>query len=117
MQAEKESRMALHNSIWELLFKYTGLRDELSGLLLSFQLMHEEMRNAMEEIEDEMEELEKHLEICGSELQGFHAAGGVWDPLDAICKMDSCEPVLSDNAIVFESSATCGEPNEELPFD
>ncbi|MCD8348653.1 MAG: hypothetical protein LUD16_12060 [Lachnospiraceae bacterium] len=117
MQTEKECRKALHDSVWGLLFKYADLRDELSGVLLSFQLMYEEIQNSMEEIQAEMEDLEEHLEACSQQLQGFHMRSGSWDPFDAIRQNKQIENAEAKNWDGSESMEMFDEFDDELPFD
>ncbi|MCC8150156.1 MAG: hypothetical protein LIO96_01495 [Lachnospiraceae bacterium] len=119
MQTEKECRKALHDSVLGLLFKYADLRDELSGVLLSFELMYEEIRNSMEEIQSEMDDLEEHLEACSVELQGFHVQSGSWDPFDVDMSSQNAQTVNTGSE-VFESSGDMkrfDEFDDELPFD
>lgn len=81
---EKECRKALHDSVWGLLFEYADLRDELSGVLLSFELLYVDIQDHMEGIQCEMDSLKEHLEACSRKLQGFHVQDGSWNPFDAI---------------------------------
>ncbi|MCD7714877.1 MAG: hypothetical protein LUI39_00295 [Lachnospiraceae bacterium] len=117
MKTDKERRRLLHDSLWELLFKYAALRDELSEILLSFQLMYEDIQNSMEGIQSEMDDLEEHLETCGLELQGFHVRSGFWDPLDVIVQN---EQTGNTKAKIWDGSENVemfDEFDDELPFD
>lgn len=117
MQTDKEHRKLLHNSLWGLLFKYAALRDELSEILLSFQLMYEDIRNSMEGIQSEMDDLEEHLETCGLELQGFHVRSGSWDPLDAVGQKKQTGNTEAKVLDGSESVEMFDEFDDELPFD
>lgn len=60
-----------HNDIWDLLYEYADIRDELKDTLLSFQELHAEIEYAMEDITDELESLQEHLAKCSERLVRF----------------------------------------------
>ena len=60
-----------HTDIWELLYEYADIRDELEDTLTSFRLLHEEMECAMVDITEEMELLHEHLAKCSERLIRF----------------------------------------------
>lgn len=60
-----------HNNIWDLLYEYADIRDELEDTLLSFKELHAEIEYAMEEITDELENLQEHLAKCSERLVRF----------------------------------------------
>ena len=114
MQTDKRCRKALHDTIWGLLFQYADLRDELSGVLLSFQLMYEDIRNSMEGIQSEMDELEEHLEACSQQLQGFQVQSGSWDPLEVARQDPKTGAWCPDHP--EEAEMPYDEPDDVLPF-
>ena len=60
-------------SIWDLLYEYADIRDELEDTLLSFQELHADIEYAMEEITDELECLQEHLDKCSERLMRFRS--------------------------------------------
>lgn len=60
-------------SIWDLLYEYADIRDELEDTLLSFQELHADIEYAMEEITDELECLQEHLGKCSERLMRFRS--------------------------------------------
>ena len=60
-----------HADIWELLYEYADIRDELEDTLASFRLLHEEMECAMVDITEELELLHEHLAKCSERLIRF----------------------------------------------
>ncbi len=60
-----------HSDIWDLLYEYADIRDELEDTLLSFKELHAEIEYAMEEITDELENLQEHLAKCSERLVRF----------------------------------------------
>lgn len=68
--ADKQDRNR-HDDIWNLLYEYADIRDELEDTLLSFQELHAEIEYAMEDITDELESLQEHLVKCSERLMRF----------------------------------------------
>ena len=60
-----------HADIWNLLYEYADIRDELEDTLTSFRLLHEEMECAMIDITEELEQLHGHLARCSGRLIRF----------------------------------------------
>lgn len=60
-----------HADIWNLLYEYADIRDELEDALLSFRELHAEIEYAMEDISDELENLQEHLAKCSERLMRF----------------------------------------------
>ena len=60
-----------HADIWNLLYEYADIRDELEDALLSFRELHAEIEYAMEDITDELESLQEHLTKCSGKLMRF----------------------------------------------
>ena len=60
-----------HADIWNLLYEYAGIRDELEDTLTSIRLLHEEMECAMIDITEELEQLHGHLAKCSGRLIRF----------------------------------------------
>lgn len=58
-------------NIWNLLYEYADIRDELEDALLSFQELHAEIEYAMEDITEELERLQEHLTKCSERLMRF----------------------------------------------
>ena len=55
----KESTIS---SLFEFLYDYADIRDELEEAMLTLELIQAELGYAMEELRDEMETVEKHME-------------------------------------------------------
>lgn len=68
--AEKQDKTR-HADIWNLLYEYADIRDELEDTLISFQQLHQEIEYAMEDITDELESLQEHLSKCNGKLIRF----------------------------------------------
>ena len=68
--AEKQDKNR-HADIWNLLYEYADIRDELEDALLSFRELHAEIEYAMEDITDELESLQEHLTKCSGKLMRF----------------------------------------------
>lgn len=60
-----------HDDIWNLLYEYADIRDELEDTLLSFRELYAEIEYAMEDITEELESLEEHLSKCSERLTRF----------------------------------------------
>lgn len=60
-----------HADIWNLLYEYADIRDELEDTLTSFRLLHEEMECAMVDITEQLEHLYGHLAKCSERLIRF----------------------------------------------
>lgn len=60
-----------HADIWNLLYEYADIRDELEDTLTSIRLLHEEMECAMVDITDQLEQLYGHLAECSGKLIRF----------------------------------------------
>ena len=60
-----------HADIWNLLYEYADIRDELEDTLTSIRLLHEEMECAMVDITEELEHLHEHLAKCSERLIRF----------------------------------------------
>ena len=60
-----------NTSIWDLLYEYADIRDELEDALLSFRELHAEIEYAMEDITDELKRLQEHLAKCSGKLMRF----------------------------------------------
>lgn len=58
-------------SIFDLLYEYADIRDELEDALLSFRELHADIKYAMEDITDELERLQEHLAKCSERLMRF----------------------------------------------
>lgn len=58
-------------SIFDLLYEYADIRDELEDALLSFRELHADIEYAMEDITDELERLQEHLAKCSERLMRF----------------------------------------------
>ena len=58
-------------SIFDLLYEYADIRDELEDALLSFRELHADIECAMEDITDELERLQEHLAKCSERLMRF----------------------------------------------
>ena len=57
--------------IWNLLYEYADIRDELEDTLTSIRLLHEEMECAMVDITEQLEQLHEHLAKCSERLIRF----------------------------------------------
>lgn len=68
--ADKQDK-SRHADIWNLLYEYADIRDELEDALLSFRELHAEIEYAMEDITDELENLQEHLAKCSERLIRF----------------------------------------------
>lgn len=68
--AEKQDKNR-HADLWNLLYEYADIRDELEDALLSFKELHAEIEYAMEDISDELERLQEHLAKCSGKLMRF----------------------------------------------
>ena len=68
--AEKQDKNR-HADLWNLLYEYADIRDELEDALLSFRELHAEIEYAMEDITDELENLQEHLTKCSGKLMRF----------------------------------------------
>ena len=68
--ADKQDKTR-HADIWNLLYEYADIRDELEDTLTSFQQLHKEIEYAMEDITDELESLQEHLSKCSGKLMRF----------------------------------------------
>lgn len=68
--ADKQDK-ARHADIWNLLYEYADIRDELEDTLTSFQQLYQEIEYAMEDITDELERLQEHLTRCSGKLTRF----------------------------------------------
>ena len=68
--ADKQDK-SRHADIWNLLYEYADIRDELEDALLSFGELHAEIEYAMEDITDELENLQEHLAKCSERLIRF----------------------------------------------
>ena len=62
-----------HADIWNLLYEYADIRDELEDTLTSIRLLHEEMECAMVDITDQLEQLYGHLAKCSEKLVRFRS--------------------------------------------
>ncbi len=60
-----------HSDIWDLLYEYADIRDELEDTLLSFRELHTEIEYAMDEVTDGLENLQEHLSKCSKKLVRF----------------------------------------------
>ena len=60
-----------HADIWDMLYEYADIRDELEDTLTSIRLLHEEMECAMVDITEELEHLHEHLAKCSGKLMRF----------------------------------------------
>lgn len=70
MMTDKQDK-GRDTSIWDLLYEYADIRDELEDALLSFRELHAEIEYAMEDITDELERLQEHLTKCSGKLMRF----------------------------------------------
>ena len=70
MMADKQDK-GRNDSIWDLLYEYANIRDELEDALLSFRELHADIEYAMEDITDELERLQEHLAKCSERLMRF----------------------------------------------
>ena len=70
MMADKQDK-GRNDSIWDLLYEYADIRDELEDALLSFRELHADIEYAMEDITDELERLQEHLAKCSGRLMRF----------------------------------------------
>ena len=68
--ADKQDK-SRHADIWNLLYEYADIRDELEDALLSFRELHAEIEYAMEDITEELENLQEHLAKCSERLRRF----------------------------------------------
>lgn len=68
--ADKQDR-SRNTDLWNLLYEYADIRDELEDALLSFRELHAEIEYAMEDITDELENLQEHLTKCSGKLMRF----------------------------------------------
>lgn len=60
-----------HADIWNLLYEYADIRDELEDTLTSIRLLYEEMECAMVDITEQLEQLYEHLAKCSGRLIRF----------------------------------------------
>lgn len=58
----KEIKKIKTDDIWELLYDYADIRDELEDALLTLECIHTEVESALEDLRDELETVQEHLE-------------------------------------------------------
>ena len=61
-------------SVWEVLEKYADIRDSLDDALLSFNLLQNEIQEALDDISDELDRLTSDLAECDRVFRRFRAA-------------------------------------------
>ena len=67
----KEEEKAKTDNIWDLLYDYADIRDELEDALLTFECIHAEVESALEDLRDELENVQEHLEASSKHLHRF----------------------------------------------
>lgn len=75
MQNKRQKTQTRHDEIWGLLNDYADIRDELEDVLMSFQMLHEEIEFAMQDITEELKALNEHLCTCDGRLMRFRNPG------------------------------------------
>ena len=61
----------MHSRIWDLLFDYADIREELEDALSSIMTLYEELESAIEDIGSDLEDIENHLSATGKTLRRY----------------------------------------------
>lgn len=70
MKEVKKNKM---DDIWDLLYDYADIRDELEDALLTLECIHADVECALEDLRDELEAVQEHLEASSKRLYRFRS--------------------------------------------
>lgn len=59
--------------IWDLLYDYADIREELEDALLTLECIHTDVESALEDLRDELETVQEHLEASSKRLYRFRS--------------------------------------------
>lgn len=83
----KEVKKTKMDDIWDLLYDYADIRDELEDALLTIECIHADVESALEDLRDELETIQEHLEASSKRLYRFRS------PAHRNCQ-DACKSVI-----------------------
>ena len=61
-------------TVWEVFEKYADIRDELEDILMSFDVMKDDIETALDDISDGLDQLTMNLKECDRVFRRFRAA-------------------------------------------
>ena len=64
----------IHSRIWDLLYDYADIRDELESALDSIRSLYEDLETAVWDIGGELDTIEEHLSKTSRSLKSFRGS-------------------------------------------